>query len=74
MSDFIEKSIADAYFEDIFDAYRQLGKLYNATTNPTAKQSIKQIKNTMDLGLNRLCVYGWFAKQRYEEARERWPN
>jgi hypothetical protein len=66
--------MADADFEDIFDAYKQLGKLYTNTKSPDKKQSIKRIKNTLDLGLRKITAFGVKAGKRFEEVRQKWPD
>jgi hypothetical protein len=71
-SDVWDKMTSDAYFEDLFDAYRNLGKLHKKSKNPELKRAYRGIKLSMELGLEKITGYGHFARKHFHEAKDKW--
>lgn len=72
MSEF-NKGIIDVYFQDIFNAYRDLRELYEKTRDETAKAHIRKIKTSLDLGLAQLTPCGNLAPKQFEKLKNNWP-
>lgn len=68
------KAGLDAYLADVFDAYRESGRLFKRSKNAEVKKSAQLIKSALDAGLPKLSKFGYHAPKRFEKLQKQWPD